>query len=147
MSDSNVHVGTHPSGHPNKTAVNAENPIFGRPADPIPAVSIQQAAVVQSEKHPRETVQSPLINELAVSPVGPSVGDLGAMQAAGEKQPNAAEFENEANAFDTKDGSGSEREGWDTGFAQDGDPYGIGAEYVSQSPNPNAAPFSATPSA
>ena len=54
----------HPSGHPNKTPVNAENPIFGRPAElVITQDSIEQAAVVQSEKHPRETVQSPLINE------------------------------------------------------------------------------------
>lgn len=65
MNDRNVHADTHPSGHPNRTAVNAENPIFGRPADPIPAVSFQQAAVVQSEKHPRETVQSPLLSETA----------------------------------------------------------------------------------
>jgi hypothetical protein len=40
------------------------------------------------------------------------------------------------------DGSSLEKylytEHWDTGFAQDGDPYGIQAEYVSQSPNPNA---------
>jgi hypothetical protein len=38
-------------------------------------------------------------------------------------------------------GSGSERyqDAWDTGFAQDGDPYGIQAEYVSQSASPTAA--------
>lgn len=35
MNDRNVP--THPSGHPNKTAVNENNPIFGRPADVIPA--------------------------------------------------------------------------------------------------------------
>lgn len=68
MNERNVHADTHPSGHPNKTAVNAENPIFGRPADPIPAVSFQQAAVVQSEKHPRETVQSPLLSEVDALP-------------------------------------------------------------------------------
>lgn len=68
MNDPSVHVATHPTGEPNRTAVNAENPIFGRPADPIPEVSIQQAAVVQSEKNPRETVQSPLINEDVASP-------------------------------------------------------------------------------
>ncbi len=28
---------------------------------------------------------------------------------------------------------------WDTGFAQEGDPYGIQAEYVAQSANPDAA--------
>jgi hypothetical protein len=39
------------------------------------------------------------------------------------------------------DGSGTERyqDKWDTGFSQVGDPYGIQAEYVSQSPNPDAA--------
>lgn len=64
-----VHSATHPSGHPNKTPVNAENPIFARPADPVPAeASIEQTAVVQSAKHPRETVQSPLINEEVASP-------------------------------------------------------------------------------
>jgi hypothetical protein len=63
MNDPNVHVGTHPTGEPNRTAVNTENPIFGRPVDSIPEVSIEQAAVVQSEKNPRETVVSPLINE------------------------------------------------------------------------------------
>lgn len=38
-------------------------------------------------------------------------------------------------------GSGSERytNHWDTGFAGQNDPYGIQQEYVSQSPNPNAA--------
>jgi hypothetical protein len=30
-------------------------------------------------------------------------------------------------------------EHWDKGFAGEGDPYGIQAEYVSQSPNPDAA--------
>lgn len=64
MNDSNVHFATHPSGHPNKTAVNADNPIFGRPADPVPAVSLGQAALVQSAKHPRETVVSPLTSDL-----------------------------------------------------------------------------------
>lgn len=73
MTDPNVHVATHPTGEPNRTAVNADNPIFGRPADPIPEVSLQQAAVVQSEKNPRETVQSPLINEEVASPVPVSV--------------------------------------------------------------------------
>ena len=74
MSDPNVHVNTHPSGHPNKTAVNESNPIFGRPADVIPAEpSIEQAAIVQSEEHPRETVISPLINEAVASPVVPAV--------------------------------------------------------------------------
>ena len=64
MSDAKVHVAAHPSGHANKTAVNESNPIFGRPADVIPTEpSIEQAAIVQSEKHPRETVVSPLINE------------------------------------------------------------------------------------
>lgn len=81
MSDPNVHVDTHPSGHPNKTAVNADNPIFGRPADLIPEVSIQQAAVVQSEKNPRETVQSPLINEAVAGAVLPSAEDLDAVAA------------------------------------------------------------------
>ena len=64
MSDAKVHAATHPSGHANKTAVNESNPIFGRPADVIPTEpSIEQAAIVQSEKHHRETVVSPLINE------------------------------------------------------------------------------------
>lgn len=81
MNDPNVHAATHPCGHPNKTAVNAENPIFGRPVDPIPEVSIQQAAVVQSEKNPRETVQSPLINEAVASPALPSAEDLDAVAA------------------------------------------------------------------
>lgn len=30
-------------------------------------------------------------------------------------------------------------EGWDHGFAQDGDPYGIQADYLPQSANPDAA--------
>ena len=66
-----VHVATHPSGHPNKTAVNPENPIFGRPADPVVTeVSVEQAAIVQSDKAGRETVVSPLINEdLSPAPV------------------------------------------------------------------------------
>lgn len=34
-------------------------------------------------------------------------------------------------------GSGSER-GWDSGFAQEGDPYGILKEYISESANPDA---------
>jgi hypothetical protein len=58
----------HPGGHPNKTPVNELNPIFGRPADPvITQDSIEQASVVQSEKHPRETVQSPLLNEAVMA--------------------------------------------------------------------------------
>lgn len=38
-------------------------------------------------------------------------------------------------------GSGSEWYGehWDSGFAQEGDPYGIKAEYIAQSASPNAA--------
>jgi len=39
------------------------------------------------------------------------------------------------------DGGSSYNEFWDTGFAGEGDPYGIGAEYVSQSANPDAAKF------
>jgi hypothetical protein len=59
-----VQDATHPSGHPNKTPVNELNPIFGRPAELIITQdSIEQASVVQSQKHPRETVQSPLLNE------------------------------------------------------------------------------------
>lgn len=91
MNDPKTHVDTHPSGHPNKTAVNAENPIFGRPADPVHEVSIQQAAVVQSEKHPRETVQSPLINEDVASPVGAFRRRPRCHAAAGEE--DAAIFE------------------------------------------------------
>lgn len=71
-SDPNVQVATHPSGHPNKTAVNELNPIFGRPADPNPEtldVSIGQAAIVQGAKTPGPTVVSPLINEDMESPV------------------------------------------------------------------------------
>jgi hypothetical protein len=30
-----VHTATHPSGHPNKTPVNEQNPIFGRPVDAV----------------------------------------------------------------------------------------------------------------
>lgn len=67
-----VHVGTHHSGHPNKTAVNPDNPIFGRPADPVVTeVSVEQAAIVQSDKNARETVVSPLINEEQLSPAEP----------------------------------------------------------------------------
>lgn len=40
---------------------------------------------------------------------------------------------------------GSGGDGWDTGFAQDGDPYGIHKEYISQSPNPNAKPIENKP--
>lgn len=69
-----THADTHPSGHPNRTAVNADNPIFGRPADPIPEVSFQQAAVVQSEKHPRETVQSPLLSEDVAEGIASVIG-------------------------------------------------------------------------
>lgn len=81
MNDRNVHADIHPTGQPNRTAVNADNPIFGRPADPIPEVSMQQAAIVQSEKTPRETVQSPLINEAVASSMLPSAGDLDAVAA------------------------------------------------------------------
>jgi hypothetical protein len=35
-------------------------------------------------------------------------------------------------------------EGWDKGFAQDGDPYGIQAEYLTKSANPDAAPLPAS---
>ena len=65
-----VHSATHPSGHLNKTPVNAENPIFARPADPTPPVSIGQASLAQSD--PKETVVSPLINDAVESPVEPA---------------------------------------------------------------------------
>lgn len=89
MTDSTVHAATHPSGHPNKTAVNEENPIFGRPADPIPEVSLQQAAVVQSEKTPRETVQSPLINEDVASPT--TIGEESVVENTEELPEQSAE--------------------------------------------------------
>ena len=53
----------HPTGQPNRTPVNASNPIFGIPADPVPDVSIGQAAIAQNAVDPGPTVISPLINE------------------------------------------------------------------------------------
>ena len=53
----------HPTGQPNRTPVNASNPIFGIPADPVPEVSIGQAAIAQNAVDPGPTVISPLVNE------------------------------------------------------------------------------------
>jgi hypothetical protein len=79
-----VHSAKHPSGHPNKTPVNAENPIFhNQPNTVAPLVSVEQAGVVQSDKHHRETVQSPLINEGVESPVGTRFVDRLGNEAAG----------------------------------------------------------------
>ena len=80
---------THPSGHPNKTPVNAENPIFGPSADPVVVdESIEQAGIAQSDKHQRETVQSPLINENMAGPADPvvEVVDAGTGQEAAGKE-------------------------------------------------------------
>ena len=41
------------------------------------------------------------------------------------------------------DGGSSYNQYWDTGFAQEGDPYGIHAEYVAQSASPDAVPTQA----
>jgi len=49
-----------------KPAGDGENPIFSRADDPQPThVSLGQASAVQSAKHPRETVVSPLTSDLA----------------------------------------------------------------------------------
>jgi len=63
----------------------------------------------------------------------------GILQAATISQFETLLDEYDASEDEGCDGSGTLRKGWDSGFAQDGDPYGIGDEYLTQSPNPDSA--------